>query len=221
LDADDLAVPERLAMQVDLLEKGGVDLCGSDHWTLNQVSGRMKPSRQPSSNADILALLSVFSPLCNPSVMGKLDLFRQFPYKDSYRHAEDYCLWTELAIAGCCFANIKSRLIIYRVHKAQTSITQLEAARNVFVLAQANYIKSLDIPQSCFPRPLPFLERLKYGVTFLKLLNQRIHNISIKANYELYARFQFRGNGIWTPFIRLERFLIASYTTLNGRLRSK
>jgi glycosyltransferase involved in cell wall biosynthesis len=91
LDADDLAVPERLAVQVDLLEKGGVDLCGSDHWTLNQVSGKMRPSRQPCSNADILALLSVFSPLCNPSVMGRIDLFRQFPYKDSYRHAEDYC----------------------------------------------------------------------------------------------------------------------------------
>ena len=51
----------------------------------------------------------------------------------------------------------------------------------------------------------------------MKLINQKIPNISIGANCELYARFQFRGNGLLTPFTRLERLLIATYAAILGR----
>ena len=100
LDADDRAFPERLALQVEFLENNHADLCGADHFTLNQVTGERKSSKQRHSNADIQALLSVCSPVCNPAMMGKLEIFKQFPYKASYMHAEDYCLWTEIALAG-------------------------------------------------------------------------------------------------------------------------
>ena len=50
------------------------------------------------------------------------------------------------------------------------------------------------------------------------LINSKISNVSIRANQELYARFQFRGNGILTPFTRLERLLVAATASLVGRL---
>jgi glycosyltransferase involved in cell wall biosynthesis len=192
-------------------------LLDADHFTLNQVTGERKSSKQRHSNADIQALLSVCSPVCNPAMMGKLEIFKQFPYKASYMHAEDYCLWTEIALAGYRFANIKKKLITYRLHSTQTSVNHLQAARNVFSNAQASYLKMLGIPEACLPRPLPFYERLKYGVTFIKLINERIPHISIGANMELYARFQFRGNGLWTPFTRLERICVAFYGSVIGR----
>ena len=218
LDADDRAFPERLALQVEFLENHQADLCGADHYTLNQVTGERKSSKQRHSNSDIQALLSVCSPVCNPAMMGKLEIFKQFPYKASYMHAEDYCLWTEIALAGYRFANIKKKLITYRLHSTQTSVNHLQAARNVFSNAQANYLKKLGISESCLPRPLPFYERLKYGIAFMQLINQRISHISIGANMELYARFQFRGNGLWTPLTRLERFCIALYGSMLGRI---
>ena len=218
LDADDRAFPERLALQVAFLEANNADLCGADHWTLNQVSGQLKSSKQRHSNADIHALLSVCSPVCNPAMMGRLDIFRQFPYKASYLHAEDYCLWTEIALAGYRFANIKKKLITYRLHSTQTSVNHFQAARNVFSEAQASYLRGLSIPRECLPRPLPFLKRWKYGVKFMVLINSKISNVSIRANQELYARFQFRGNGILTPFTRLERLLVAATASLVGRL---
>ena len=138
--------------------------------------------------------------------------------KASYMHAEDYCLWTEIALAGYRFANIKQKLITYRLHSTQTSVNHLQAARNVFSNAQANYLKKLGISETCLPRPLPFHERLKYGIAFIRLINQRISHISIGANMELYARFQFRGNGLWTPLTRLERFCIALYGSVLGRI---
>ena len=184
----------------------------------NQVTGQLKASKQRHSNSDIHALLSVCSPVCNPAMMGRLEIFRKFPYKASYLHAEDYCLWTEIALAGYRFANLKKKLITYRLHSTQTSVNHLQAARNVFSAAQASYLKGLNIPLKCLPRALPLYKRLNYGITFLMLMNRRIPNISIHANQELYARFQFRGNGIWTPFTRLERLLVATISSLVGKL---
>ena len=220
LDADDRAFPERLQLQVDFLESNAADICGADHWTLNQANGEMKRSKQRHTDSDIRALLSICSPLCNPAIMGRLEIFKQFPYKSSYMHAEDYCLWTEIALAGYRFANIERKLIVYRLHSTQTSVNYLQAARNVFSQAQARYLQTLGIPDVCFPQPLPFFQRLKMGVEFMVRMNQCIPDVSIGANCELYARFQFRGNGIWTPLNRLERLSIAIYASFLGRAAS-
>lgn len=220
LDADDRAFPERLQLQVDFLESNAADICGADHWTLNQANGEMKRSKQRHTDSDIRALLSICSPLCNPAIMGRLEIFKQFPYKSSYMHAEDYCLWAEIALAGYRFANIERKLIVYRLHSTQTSVNYLQAARNVFSEAQARYLKTLGIPDTCLPQSLPFLQRLKVGIEFMVRMNKCIPHVSIGANMELYARFQFRGNGIWTPFTRLERLAIAVYASLLGRAAS-
>lgn len=220
LDADDLAFPDRLALQVKFLEDGNADLCGADHWTLNQGTGAIKPSRQRHSNADIQALLSVCSPLCNPAVMGRIEIFRRHPYLTSYIHAEDYCLWTEIALAGYRFSNIPQKLIIYRLHPTQTSVNHMSSARNVFRSYQSRYLEGLGISPAYLPRTLAFRERLVFGVHFMRLINKKIANISFAANCELYARFQFRGNGLWTLLTRLERVIIAACASWQGRRSS-
>lgn len=209
LDADDLAFPDRLALQVSYLEAGNADLCGADHWTLNQGTGAIKPSRQRHSDSDIKALLTVCSPLCNPAVMGRIEIFRGHPYQSTYTHAEDYCLWTEIALAGHKFINIPKKLIIYRLHPTQTSVNHMDAAKNVFKHYQTRYLDGLGIPSQFLPRTLPWKERRVIGIQFMQLINQRIPNISFAANCELYARFQYRGSGLWTPFTRLERMLVS------------
>jgi glycosyltransferase involved in cell wall biosynthesis len=216
LDADDRALPERLQKQVDFLESGVADLCGADHWTLNQKNGSLKLSKQRHSDSDIKALLTICSPLCNPSVMGRLEIFQKFPYASKHLHAEDYSLWTEIALAGYKFANLRQKLLIYRQHPTQTSINHMQAAKNVFRAAQSNYLEGLGISPAYLPRPISFRERLVFGVRFLKLINISIPNISFGANCELYARFQYRNNGLLTPFTRLERWLFAAAATWVG-----
>jgi len=217
LDADDKALPNRLELQVEFLESGLADLCGADHLTLNQSTGILKQSKQRHTDSDIKALLTICSPLCNPAVMGKMEIFRLLPYKNTYLHAEDYCLWTEIALAGYRFANLKKNLIIYRLHSTQTSVNHFQAARGVFSNAQESYLRRIQIPVDCLPRPMNFSERISTGLNFMKLINQKIPNISIGANCELYARFQFRGNGLLTPFTRLERLFVATCATMLGR----
>jgi hypothetical protein len=60
-------------------------------------------------------------------------------------------------------------------------------------------------------------KRLNLATRFLFDLNKKIPGISVGANYQIYSRYQFRGNGVWTPLTRLERFLIALLATIRGQ----
>lgn len=218
LDCDDIALPNRIAAQVDFLEKETADIIGSDHFTLNESNGKIKRSKQRHSDADIRAMISVCSPLCNPSVMGHATIFKAHPYRVGTDVVEDYTLWQELALSGTRFANLKDSLIYYRIHDQQSSHNKIERNQQIFFKQQKSYLIGLGIDPTLTPRAMPWLERLAKGPKFLMQLNKRIRGISLSANYQIYARFQLRKNGLWTPITRLERLLIASYASLLGRL---
>lgn len=217
LDADDIAFPNRLQLQVSFLEKHNADLCGGAHYSLYESSGRMKASKQRYSDPDIRALITVCSPLCNPAVMGLADAFKRHPYRVGKDYAEDYSLWAELALAGYCFANLHQKLITYRIHDKQTSQVQNSETNRIFNDSRSAYLVGLGMAGEFPPKPIAFFKRLKLAAPFMLKLNQRIPRISVAANYEIYARFQFRGNGLLTPFARLERLLVSILSSLIGR----
>lgn len=217
LDCDDVAEPTRLEEQVALLESGQCDLCGTAYWSINERSGVLKKSKQKYSHADLKALLTIGSPFCNPTVMGRLEIFKELPYLPENKHAEDYGFFVEVALRGWSLANLKARLLTYRLHDGQVSVVQSGVAREVFKKMQLHYLQGLKIAPEYCPRPMPFMDRLRYAMPMLKKLNESIGGISVMANYEIYARFQYRGNGILTPFTRLERLLVSALASLKGR----
>ncbi|MBU3627578.1 glycosyltransferase family 2 protein [Polynucleobacter sp. AP-Reno-20A-A9] len=218
LDCDDVAESTRLEEQVAYLESGECDLCGTAYWTINEQSGIRKKSKQKYSNADLKALLTIGSPFCNPTVMGKVEIFKNLPYLQQNKHAEDYAFFVEAALKGWRFANLKSRLLTYRLHENQISVVQGGPAREIFKKMQLHYLKGMNIGPDYCPRPMSLMDRLRYAMPMIKRLNQHIPGISIMANYEIYARFQFRGNGVLTPFTRLERLMVSTVVSLYGRL---
>lgn len=217
LDSDDIADPKRLAVQLQYLQTHGLDLCGTDHWVLHQANGKIKRSKQRHSDADIRAMISVCSPLCNPSVMGRAEVFKKTPYLPGNDGAEDYVMWVKLALAGNKFGNVPENLITYRVHANQISQVQNSKVNTIFDERRAQYLNTLGIDSSLIPRRLRWLERLKIGSQFLLALNQKIPGISIAANYQIYSRYQFRGNGIFTPLTRLERIVMAVMASIRGQ----
>jgi glycosyltransferase involved in cell wall biosynthesis len=207
LDADDIAEPERLQTQVDLLRRSGADICAAEHVVWNVSTGRRKRGRQYHRDADIKALLTVYSPMCNSTVMARAEVLKAHRYDPAVRHAEDYQLWGRLALAGYKFVASDKALVTYRVHPSQLSNDKgLNAA---FELARERYVQGLGLglPDGFTPKQMPWRERLRVAPQFLVRLNARVGKISIAASYEIYARFQFRGNGLLTPFTRLERLL--------------
>jgi glycosyltransferase involved in cell wall biosynthesis len=220
LDADDVALPNRLQLQVSFLESNGIDICGGAYYSLYEGSGKIKPSKQRYSDADIRALITVCSPLCNPAVMGKSRAFKHHPYQSGKDYAEDYSLWAELALAGYRFANLRDKLITYRIHPGQTSQIKNTATNEIFNRSRSAYLVGLGMTKDFFPHSIPFAKRLKLAIPFMLQLNQRIPGISVMANYEIYARFQFRGNGLLTPFTRMERLLVSMFASLKGAIRA-
>jgi glycosyltransferase involved in cell wall biosynthesis len=217
LDNDDIAFPDRLERQVAFLEAGKADLCSGAYETYNEETGRRRKSKERYTDSDIKALISVYCPLCNPAVMGRAEVFKQFRYKPGNDHAEDYSMWQEIALAGYRLANLKDKLITYRIHPKQISRVANASAAVIFDRCRADYIKGLGISPDLCPQKMPVLERIIKAPQFLFAINRQIKHISFSANYQIYARFQYRGNGIWTPFTRLERFTVAILATLLGK----
>ena len=218
LDADDRAFPQRLQKQVEFLESSNISICGTGHFTLEELTGHIKTSKQLNNDPDIRALITVCSPLCNPSIMILAEVLKKFPYKPGNDGAEDYALWQELALAGYKFANLSDILITYRLHELQITKRQSGRIKAIFFKCQENYLEGLGIPLENRPRSLYFLERVLIAPRFLFLLNRSIKNISYIANCQIYSRFQFRGNGLLTPFTRLERYLVSFWVIIFSRL---
>ena len=213
MDADDIANSTRLEKQIDFLEAGECDLCGSAQWVLDEGSGKIKKSKDKFSDADLRALLSVYCSLCNSAMTGKAEIFKRFKYDTSILTSEDYYLWVQMAAAGFRFLNLSERLITYRRYPAQTSSVHLEKFKLTTIEVQKKYLELLGISENYYPRHLPFKQRLIDGLGLLRELNRRFPGISLKANAEIYARFQYRRNGIYTPLTRLERLLVALWAT--------
>jgi len=213
MDADDIADPTRLEKQVSVLETGKYDLCGSAQWVLDEGTGRIKKSKDRFSDADLRALLSVYCSLCNSAITGKAEIFKRFKYDTSILTSEDYYLWVQMAAAGFRFLNLPERLITYRRYPAQTSSIHLEKFKLTTIEVQKKYLALLQINPDFYPRHLPWRQRWIDGIGLLRELNQRFPGVSLKANAEIYARFQYRRNGILTPLTRLERLLVALWAS--------
>ncbi len=214
MDADDVAEPTRLQKQLQVLESGECDICGSAQWVLDEATNKLKKSKDRFIDPDLRALLSVYCGLCNSTITGKAEIFKRFKYDTSILTSEDYFLWVQMAAAGYRFINLKDRLLTYRRYPAQTSAVHLEKFKLTTAEVQKKYLELLGISKNFLPRQQSWRERLSNGLGLLKALNQKFSGVSFKANCEIYARFQYRRNGLWTPLTRLERYAVATWVGL-------
>ncbi len=213
MDADDIADPTRLERQLRSLNADECDLCGSAQWVLDESSGKSKKSKDKFTDPDLRALLSVYCGLCNSAMMGKAEIFKRFKYDTTILTSEDYYLWVQMAAAGYRFINLKERLITYRRYPAQTSSVHLDKFRVTTIEVQKKYLEQLGISAELYPHQLPWPKRMAVGMALLQALNKKFPGVSLQANAEIYARFQYRRNGLWTPLTRLERLIISLWAS--------
>jgi glycosyltransferase involved in cell wall biosynthesis len=219
MDADDIASHDRFEKQVTLLEADGCDVCGSEHWHLNQSTGVLKASKDRHTDADLRALLSVYCSMCNSAVMARSEIIKQYKYDATIPVAEDYHLWVTLAVVGYRFANLPERLITYRQYPEQSSSKYVDKFRLATIEIARQYLQNLGIPPPLLPVKTPLPGRISKAWQFLTLLNKKIPGISYAVNCEIYARFQHKKPRIWSPLRRVERWIISLALLLCARLR--
>ena len=120
MDADDIALPERLARQWAAFEADpSLVLCGTG---LKQFGDRDGTLRFPTTDEGCRAMLMTWSCFAHPTVMMRRDVLVRsgLRYEADYQHAEDYQLWSALAALGR-LCNLPEPLLLYRVHERQIS----------------------------------------------------------------------------------------------------
>jgi glycosyltransferase involved in cell wall biosynthesis len=123
MDADDIAMPQRLEWQVDFMEKHPeVGVSGGWYRIFGNESGI---PFLPEKDEDIKAALLFASLICHPTVIMRRSLFddpgirygASFDFNDEFGHKilelEDFALWQKLK-SKTKFANLNKVLINYR-----------------------------------------------------------------------------------------------------------
>jgi hypothetical protein len=127
MDADDIAFPDRLARQVEFLDRHpSVAMVGSAVMRIDADGREIKRNVCPTSHAEIVEALRAYSCFTHPSVMMRTAaLVAVGGYRAAYAAAEDYDLWLRLS-EGHELANLAEPLLYYRVYPEQVSIRHLD-----------------------------------------------------------------------------------------------
>jgi glycosyltransferase involved in cell wall biosynthesis len=144
MDADDIALPERLQEQVALFDqKKDAMVVGSDYYLL--TGNKLKYVRNENDSTYLKTTLLFSTCFAHPTVMIK-NVFKAqgILYDTSSLHAEDYKLWTELALLGE-FYNVNKPLLKYREHANQISVQHHEAQLQISEKIRRDYLNKLGI----------------------------------------------------------------------------
>lgn len=119
MDADDIALPQRLETQRCWMEASQLDLCGSLAAT---IGDRQDIFWFPEDHEAIARELFFRVGLLHPTVMMRAAVLRANRYDESAEH-DDYELWTRLA-ARYRMRNIQQVLLQHRCHDQQAHVAR-------------------------------------------------------------------------------------------------
>jgi glycosyltransferase involved in cell wall biosynthesis len=113
LDADDIAVPERIEKQVAFIEEHEADVVGSFYRVINSRGEVIGRREVPTTAEGIRRSFVVFNPVANPTILARAAVMKEHPYPDQ-RLFEDYEFWVRLARANIKILNQNEYLTLFR-----------------------------------------------------------------------------------------------------------
>jgi len=128
MDADDISLPIRLAVQKKFLDEHPEIVCvGSASKNIDK-NGDVFGEKKVLTNPDEINFRLITANAINHSTaMFRTILVRNMGgYNENFRYAQDFDLWSRLSSNGLKLANIPESLIKYRLH--QKSVTQSETS---------------------------------------------------------------------------------------------
>lgn len=138
MNADDVAVPTRLAKQAHFLDAHpAVAVVGTATRTFADRGTKRVVTVLPVDSASLRSLLENTSPFAHPTVMFRRQAVSDAGlYRPSLEPAEDYDLWLRLA-ERFEVANIAEPLLDYRLHAGQSTAGAFERVAIAALVARA------------------------------------------------------------------------------------
>lgn len=129
MDADDIALPNRFALQLSMLAQTGADICGG--WIQCFGASDTRIIKHPISDEAIKTALYFGSAFAHPTVMMRTDKIKQLRYDKLWEKCEDYDLWQRAVSAGWKMANVPEVVLRYRQHENQISTATWKIQQNL------------------------------------------------------------------------------------------
>ena len=123
LDADDVALPRRIELQLSCVEQLAV--LGTAVLDLDETGRPGTLHRNPLGPRAVRWLSLFSSPFFHPTVLVARDALGDLRYDPSYLESEDYDLWARLLVHAEG-ANLAEALVLKRVHPGQASLRRAE-----------------------------------------------------------------------------------------------
>jgi glycosyltransferase involved in cell wall biosynthesis len=115
MDADDISLPHRFAVQMPIIESG-YDLVGSGLLEFGSDPDDVVGTRTPPTDpGEISARARFADPFNHPTVVYRRDLVLSVGGYTDFALMEDYLLWAKMIVAGARVANVAEPLVRYRV----------------------------------------------------------------------------------------------------------
>ncbi|WP_129126149.1 glycosyltransferase [Geomonas oryzae] len=136
MDADDVACPHRLERQVaEFRERPGLVLLGSDLEIIDAAGVPIGYEPKPVDDVGLKLALSVICAIGHPTVVFRREaVLKVGGYREEFHAAEDYDLWTRLAVEGE-FRNLPVPLLKYRINPQGESLrkTALQSENSAII----------------------------------------------------------------------------------------
>ena len=118
LDSDDVAMPERLEIQLEFMKNNSdCGVCGSNFEIINEKSELIGHKEFPENDNEIKKSFFFFNPFGQNTVIIRKECFNKVGlYNDEYRNAEDLDMWIRIG-SKYALHNIQKELVKYRVHR--------------------------------------------------------------------------------------------------------
>jgi glycosyltransferase involved in cell wall biosynthesis len=141
MDADDIALPDRLHLQKEYLDThpdtdlvaGLVKLIDAE----GNETGDWEDDRLHVSDASIRSFMPVNNCIAHPTIMGRAEVLRTFGYRLAQKGAEDYDLWLRMLAAGRHISKIDKVVLMHRL--IPQSVTRQRQSNIHFNLATTKW----------------------------------------------------------------------------------
>ncbi len=170
MDADDISLPKRLALQVAYLEQHPtIGMCGASAYRIDAAGNIVGKMGKICDTNLLQASLLFSSPYIHPLMMIRTPLLQQNKYNAAYKHGEDYELWIRLA-EQTKGANLPNYLLHYRWHDSNISVVynEVQIAHNKVLVAQAMKHLGIEINDKQYATHMSAFEN--HNIDFSALL---------------------------------------------------
>lgn len=169
MDADDWSYPDRLKLQMELMEKNPhVVVSGSYVEVCDSNLKVMYVRKYHLGDKEIRKHIFRYSPFAHPATIWVAKILKQERYNETLTTCQDYELYFRMGKRGK-FMNLDKELLKLRLHNRSVSQTQHDLQWKNTVLIRFNAVLMLGYSMSTLDKVYNFLQEICIGILPLKL----------------------------------------------------